>query len=1011
MLKQNSAAGSSDSEVAGEECASSDDSRLDLCWLWMRYLPSFPSSITSEIAVDDQDACYVICQDCLRYLRAQYPLDSLESDPHSQVQHVRKQELARPYISLGAMVNTLADRYAWSLECGNHLPEGLELGLDPRSARDRILYGVLATAASNDSAVCQLQRHTLTLSTPLDLYEALFLDCLLHLWKMECMMRSDHSVWSPMPWSRESREDIPALRPIPGQSCTCSDIYCNSCACNRSNTARALYGLRGRLCLRGRCQVNTRRWGDGAPLDVPWHNGPHDGYPFCPTLPAYVRIRRTETAPSFVDDAALWVGAMSFGLLEAVTRTRISQNLLLAQEGQEPKMKYGVISGDRVHRLVGNWSASGRMRRSHTDENSHTEHGNSAASLLERAYLALHEESRRYPSLLRRAGYEDTEVADMVCALHFLVVTLEVAVRKIWGPLPALTRALDNVRDIRTEYSQTVLSSCRDRMLAKGWCPHAIHPRFMSALNTSFRTLSNALRLPPPVRRTPREHDGCTADVCVFYTVVDTDVYTQRHVNPSCCCDYTKPPLEDVERHLIGDRIPVLSYNGRNLEVHPAEPNGYIAISHVWADGMGSTTQVGLPTCQMQRIAALAEKVLPGSRSMFWMDSLCIPGKRAAAPEPNDLRRRAILLMAKTYEDAAKVLVLDEFIRTQCSVSQPWEENLFRMATSGWVRRVWTLQEGILARELYFEFAEGPVDIADSIGYHQALEALDPSSDEYLRKKNAQQFCQTLVPILHHRRSTARTAASPTFTLDELAELLLLRSTKNAEDELIASSRLLPGTVQIAALLAISGPDAAQRRMRAFFRQLPDVPVVFPLLPGRKLTVPGYTWAPHTLTRTIDRLDNSYGTGRCTEDGLHAAYHVAPFDKPIAVPRQDGAATESEDAEDVWYEVFYRAPRERYRRYRLIVEYSDGNTRCDTIDALLFAFEVSTINRTRCFAVHASDAPPSEGSALPRHHFRYVAPAFLFPVSSEDFAERLLAHTHESATFLKELEKLEVLLM
>lgn len=93
---------------------------------------------------------------------------------------------------------------------------------------------------------------------------------------------------------------------------------------------------------------------------------------------------------------------------------------------------------------------------------------------------------------------------------------------------------------------------------------------------------------------------------------------------------------------------------------------------------------------------------------LFWLDTICFP---VHSPEAADL---AIILMRKTYADADRVLVVDRYLtaveiklllRTEC---------LMRILCSSWTRRLWTLQEGALAKSLYFQFADEAIDIANA---------------------------------------------------------------------------------------------------------------------------------------------------------------------------------------------------------------------------------------------------------------------------------------------------------
>jgi Heterokaryon incompatibility protein (HET) len=125
-----------------------------------------------------------------------------------------------------------------------------------------------------------------------------------------------------------------------------------------------------------------------------------------------------------------------------------------------------------------------------------------------------------------------------------------------------------------------------------------------------------------------------------------------------------------------------------------------VAFSHVWADGLGSRTEHGLPACQIRRLSSLASKLVP--TSAFWIDSLCIPG----AKEP---RAQAIRLMVSTYDEAAAVLVLDSGFQS-CLSDTSTEEKLLRLLTSSWMRRLWTLQ-GALAAQLVFQFQDMPISL------------------------------------------------------------------------------------------------------------------------------------------------------------------------------------------------------------------------------------------------------------------------------------------------------------
>ncbi|EIW56621.1 uncharacterized protein TRAVEDRAFT_86927, partial [Trametes versicolor FP-101664 SS1] len=353
-----------------------------------------------------------------------------------------------------------------------------------------------------------------------------------------------------------------------------------------------------------------------------------------------------------------------------------------------------------------------------------------------------------------------------------------------------------------------------------------------------------------------------------------------------------KPPLNDVIGLLSGKlpRVPVVVYDGRELHVQPADAAPYVAISHVWADGMGSITEDGLPTCVVKRIAGLVQQLLPETGA-FWMDSLCVP-------DVESLRKGAIKLMSQTYRDSAKVLVIDDCIRSQCSEHKTWEENLFRIATSGWVRRVWTLQEGLLARDLYFEFVEGPMNVEQKLGLLPS-ESESTEHDTPVDEDDSLNFldphsCPSHVPVLAFRaRHRSCTHHLP---LDDIIRLLRLRTTTKPEDETIAISSLLPN-VDVDALLRVARiprDNFAQRRVREFLLQQRNVSKAFPTQITPRLELPAFSWAPRTLVSCIEGASLTYGTGVCTADGLKAEYFVARFEKPVVIPQEckDGHKSE-----------------------------------------------------------------------------------------------------------------------
>ncbi|KAF8252205.1 hypothetical protein K440DRAFT_391393 [Wilcoxina mikolae CBS 423.85] len=98
---------------------------------------------------------------------------------------------------------------------------------------------------------------------------------------------------------------------------------------------------------------------------------------------------------------------------------------------------------------------------------------------------------------------------------------------------------------------------------------------------------------------------------------------------------------------------------------------------------------------------------LPGKESgiqHFWIDTICCPPDDAGQNEAQEL---AIGKMSETYENARAVLVIDSWLQTH-NIVNPVDTNteiLMRIVCSNWNSRLWTPQEGALAKMLFFQFA------------------------------------------------------------------------------------------------------------------------------------------------------------------------------------------------------------------------------------------------------------------------------------------------------------------
>lgn len=159
----------------------------------------------------------------------------------------------------------------------------------------------------------------------------------------------------------------------------------------------------------------------------------------------------------------------------------------------------------------------------------------------------------------------------------------------------------------------------------------------------------------------------------------------------------------------------------------------YVAISHVWADGLGNVQHNALPSCQISRLYLLVRSILHNKRIgpwvrtddtkqgsvAIWIDTLCIPRQQP-------FRTTAISLIHSVFVQAKYVLVLDSELQL-LSWTVSIVEILVHVAVSGWMRRVWTLLEGSLGiKNLFVQCREASLSLKDCVANLQREWAAAP---------------------------------------------------------------------------------------------------------------------------------------------------------------------------------------------------------------------------------------------------------------------------------------------
>ncbi|KAH8773691.1 hypothetical protein F5883DRAFT_661661 [Diaporthe sp. PMI_573] len=386
------------------------------------------------------------------------------------------------------------------------------------------------------------------------------------------------------------------------------------------------------------------------------------------------------------------------------------------------------------------------------------------------------------------------------------------------------------------------------RLMHRGWCPNMIN-NLRKTVGVEPLILASMIQKNPEVSAS---HARCHARACVA-NQVQAGQYMPKHTgeyHDGGTCKGIGLPLGSADKVLLEtDSFPVVRLwlgmdpTGSRPRLMEAVPftNGlkYIAISHVWSDGLGDEKGNRILACQYDRLGMLLSEVLSmentkgddeksndGWSPFFWLDTICVPHQNAA-------RRLACARMASSYECADTVLVLDAELQAWPYTSATDEEALLRIVTSGWTTRVWTLSEGIVAKRLVFKLADTMLDYA--------------SFGDKLRCRNMNGLYrfETLSAVLYDSLKQMRSintldGAERMYTAMSLTKP---RRTSHPGDEIIS----------LAVLMGMDGiediydqPTWAGKMIR-FLQMMPELPLCLLFSSGPRLSETGFRWAPAAL--------------------------------------------------------------------------------------------------------------------------------------------------------------------
>ncbi|KAI7553838.1 hypothetical protein KC331_g951 [Hortaea werneckii] len=256
-------------------------------------------------------------------------------------------------------------------------------------------------------------------------------------------------------------------------------------------------------------------------------------------------------------------------------------------------------------------------------------------------------------------------------------------------------------------------------MERNGWCP-ADAAIWLHAAE-GVQTLFYLSKLRQPLRK---DHGKCQgSNICQATQYDMSKGGSMIHRCADASCDILEVDVEAMKTTFDDGTFGLLEFsttdmNELSIRVVPYHPTDdgietdtpYVALSHVWAEGLGNPVANALPRCQLNHVYRSVEQLrqelgLQQRKLLVWLDTLCCT---VSSPKH---RNMCLQQMQQIYRDATAVLVLDAQIARFSTSELDSVEICARLLFSTWMRRLWTLQEGALARRLWVQLTDRPVSM------------------------------------------------------------------------------------------------------------------------------------------------------------------------------------------------------------------------------------------------------------------------------------------------------------
>lgn len=234
--------------------------------------------------------------------------------------------------------------------------------------------------------------------------------------------------------------------------------------------------------------------------------------------------------------------------------------------------------------------------------------------------------------------------------------------------------------------------------------------------------------------------------------------------------------------------------------------------------------------------SAVTPEISSSQPLYFWIDTICVPVK------PETIQKKSIEEMRKVYSRANRVLVIDADLTStqlepQLDTSDRCDVMNASIMASSWQHRLWTLQEAVLAKKLWFQFASGALE---KISGHARLSGPTRYIFEAYYDNELGYYCGD-PDYQEWHVDTTKWDDAEVLKINLVWRSLRARTTSYSADIPLCIAILLDADVR--ELLSVS----VNERTRKLWSMLPAIPAGILCFPCRKLEYNNFRWAAASM--------------------------------------------------------------------------------------------------------------------------------------------------------------------